>query len=133
MTTKSDFSEDEWDRIVRAPFVAAVAVSLADPGGPIEVTKESMASIKAATHPSSQEELIAEAAREIQADVQAKTNPLKNTAESGPQDKVIEDTGPQDNAPPGGAAKGGGAGGSTNGSAKHPASSAARRKKKRKR
>jgi YidC/Oxa1 family membrane protein insertase len=64
---------------------------------------------------------------------EAKTNPLKNTAESGPQDKVVEDTGPQDNAPPGGAAKGGGAGGSTNGSAKHPASSAARRKKKRKR
>lgn len=77
MTTKSDFSEDEWDRIVRAPFVAGLAVSLADPGGPIEVTKESMASIKAATHPSSQEELITEAASEIQADVQARTNPLK--------------------------------------------------------
>ena len=77
MTTKSEFSEDEWDRIVRAPFVAGLAVSLADPGGPIEVTKESMASIRAATHPSSEEQLIAEAAREIQADVQAKTNPLK--------------------------------------------------------
>ena len=77
MTTKSDFSEDEWDRIVRAPFVAGLAISLADPGGPIEVTKESMASIKAATHPSSQEQLIIEAATEIQADVQAKTNPLK--------------------------------------------------------
>jgi len=36
-----------------------------------------MASIRAATHPSSEEQLIAEAAREIQADVQAKTNPLK--------------------------------------------------------
>ena len=77
MTTKSDFSEDEWDRIVRAPVVAGLAVSLADPGGPIEVTKESMASITAATHPASEEQLIAEAAREIQADVQEKTNPLK--------------------------------------------------------
>ena len=36
MTTKSDFSEEEWARIVRAPFVAGLAISLADPGGPIE-------------------------------------------------------------------------------------------------
>ena len=36
VTTKSDFSEEEWSRIVRAPFVAGLAVSLADPGGPIE-------------------------------------------------------------------------------------------------
>ena len=35
MTTKSDFSEDEWSRIVRAPFVAGLSISLADPGGPI--------------------------------------------------------------------------------------------------
>jgi hypothetical protein len=77
VTSKSDFSEDEWDRIVRAPFVAGLAVSLADPGGPVEMTKESMASIRAATHPSSQEQLITEAAAEIQADVQEKTNPLK--------------------------------------------------------
>jgi hypothetical protein len=77
VTSKSDFTEDEWDRIVRAPFVAGLAVSLADPGGPIEMTKESLASIRAATHPSSEEQLITEVAGEIQADVQQKTNPLK--------------------------------------------------------
>ena len=39
MTTKSDFSEEEWSRIVRAPFVAGLAISLADPSGPIEAAK----------------------------------------------------------------------------------------------
>ena len=48
MTTKSDFPEDEWARVVRAPFVAGLAISLADPGGPIEAAKESMATIKSA-------------------------------------------------------------------------------------
>ena len=41
--TKSDFTEAEWTRIVRAPLVAGMAISLADPGGPIEATKESRA------------------------------------------------------------------------------------------
>src|SRR4051794_25802233 len=46
VTTKDDFTEDEWSRIVRAPMVAGLAISLADPGGPIEAAKESMATIK---------------------------------------------------------------------------------------
>ena len=51
VTKKSDFSEDEWTRIVRAPFVAGLSISLADPGGPIEAAKETMATIKSATNP----------------------------------------------------------------------------------
>jgi hypothetical protein len=43
VTTKSDFTEDEWSEVVRAPFVAGMAITLADPGGPIEATKETMA------------------------------------------------------------------------------------------
>ena len=62
MTTKSDFSEDEWSRIVRAPFVAGLAISLADPGGPIEAAKESMATLKSATNPPSRAQLVAEVA-----------------------------------------------------------------------
>src|SRR3954467_10591170 len=46
MTTKEAFTEEEWARLVRAPFVAGMAISLADPGGPIEAVKESMATIK---------------------------------------------------------------------------------------
>ena len=39
MTTKADFSEEDWVRVVRAPFVAGMAITLADPGGPIEATR----------------------------------------------------------------------------------------------
>jgi hypothetical protein len=77
VTTKKDFSEEEWTRIVRAPFVAGLAISLADRGGPIEVAKESVAMMKAATNPSSREQLVAEVALDIQSEVQEKRNPLK--------------------------------------------------------
>ena len=39
MTTKADFSEDEWATLVRSPMVAGAAITLADPGGPIEVVR----------------------------------------------------------------------------------------------
>ena len=77
MTTKSDFSQEDWDRIARAPFVAGLAISLADPGGPIETAKETMATLKAATNPASREQLVAELALDIQRQVQQKQNPLK--------------------------------------------------------
>jgi hypothetical protein len=70
VTTKSDFSEEEWSRIVRAPFVAGLAISLADPGGHIEAAQESMATVKSATNPSSREQLVTEVALDIQAEVQ---------------------------------------------------------------
>ena len=77
MTTKSDFPEDEWSRVVRAPFVAGLAISLADPGGPIEAAKETMATLRSATNPPSREQLVTEIALDIQAQVQQKQNPLK--------------------------------------------------------
>jgi len=77
VTTKNEFSDEEWTRIVRAPFVAGLAISLADPGGPIEAAKESMATIKSATNPSSREQLVAEVALDIQGEIQQKRNPLK--------------------------------------------------------
>ena len=46
MTTKADFTEEEWVRLGRAPLVAGMAISLADPGGPIEALKESSAAIR---------------------------------------------------------------------------------------
>ena len=51
MTSKQDFSDEEWARIRRAPLVAGVAISLADPGGPIELAKETMATMRSATCP----------------------------------------------------------------------------------
>ena len=77
MTTKSDFTEDEWSRIVRAPFVAGMAISLADPGGPVEATKETLATLDSATNPPSREQLLAEVALEIQAMTRQRRSPLR--------------------------------------------------------
>jgi hypothetical protein len=76
VTTKSDFTEDEWVQVRRAPLVAGMAISLADPGGPIEMAKESMATIKSATNPPSREQLLAEVALDIQSMTQQRQNPL---------------------------------------------------------
>ena len=46
MTTKADFTDEEWTRLKRAPFVAGLSISLADPGGPIEAVHETSAMLK---------------------------------------------------------------------------------------
>ena len=51
MTTKADYTDEEWRALRRAPLVAGLAISLADPGGPFEVTKETLAALKAARNP----------------------------------------------------------------------------------
>jgi hypothetical protein len=94
VTTKNDFSEEEWTRIVRGPFLAGLSISLADPGGPIEAAKESMAMIKSAVNPPSREQLLAEVALEPQAQTQQRHNPLKDykPAKGQPPGKqVLED------------------------------------------
>jgi hypothetical protein len=77
MTTKNDFPEADWARIVRAPFVAGMAITLADPGGPIEAAKESMATMKSATNPPTREQLLTEMALDLQGMVQQRHNPLQ--------------------------------------------------------
>jgi hypothetical protein len=78
MTGRADFTDQEWERIRRAPFVAGMALTIADPGGPIEISKEGMATIRAATLPPSQEELLSAVALDIQAALQRKENPAKD-------------------------------------------------------
>ncbi|MFZ2015126.1 MAG: hypothetical protein WAV00_14995 [Nocardioides sp.] len=94
MTTKNDFAEQEWARIVRAPLMAGMAITLADPGGPIEAAKESMASIKAATNPPSRQQLLAEVALDPQAMAQQRHNPLKGFKPEGdrpPGEQVVDE------------------------------------------
>jgi hypothetical protein len=78
MTGKAAFSDEEWERVRRAPFVVGMALTIADPGGPIEISKEGMATIRSATVPPSQEELLAAVALDIQAMIQQKHNPAKD-------------------------------------------------------
>jgi hypothetical protein len=94
MTTKSDFTEEEWVRVRRAPFVVGMAISMADPGGPIELTKETSASLKSATNPPSREQLLTEIALDVQAMTQNKQNPLtdlKPTQGSDPRQQMLEE------------------------------------------
>ena len=86
MTTKDEFTDEEWARLERSPMVAAMAISLADPGGPIEAVKESMAAIKtvqeaaqSATSPS----LIREVATSLTTKMQARQNPMKDFKPKG--------------------------------------------------
>ena len=46
MTTKTGYTDEEWARLVRGPLVAGLAISIADPGGPIELMKETAASLR---------------------------------------------------------------------------------------
>ena len=78
MTSKADYVDEEWTRLRRAPFVAGLAISMADPGGPIEMAKETMATLRSATTPPSQEELLVAVAQEIASMMNQKQNPLKD-------------------------------------------------------
>ena len=76
MTSKDDYTEDEWVRLRRAPFVAGLAISIADPGGPIELAKETIATLRATSTPPSQEELLVAVSQEILSMVNQKQNPM---------------------------------------------------------
>ena len=78
MTSKADYMDEEWTRLRRAPFVAGLAISMADPGGPIEMAKETMATLRAATTPPSQEELLVAVSHDIASMMNQKENPLKD-------------------------------------------------------
>jgi hypothetical protein len=90
MTSKTDFTDEEWARVRRAPLVAGVAISLADPGGPIEIAKETTATLRSATLPPSQEELLAAVALDVQAMTQHRQNPLGDFKPRGGQ-QVLEE------------------------------------------
>jgi hypothetical protein len=96
MTSKNDFSEDEWTQVVRAPLVAGLAVSLSDPGGPIEAGKEQMAAIRGAMNPPSREELLTDVALDVQAMTQQREHPLKGYRPAGggdPREALLEELG----------------------------------------
>jgi hypothetical protein len=79
MTSKADFTEEEWARLKRAPFVAGMAISLADPGGPIEAVKEVTATLKTvlrAAEEGGRGELVDAIAREAAEEARQRKSPL---------------------------------------------------------
>jgi hypothetical protein len=79
MTSKTDFTEEEWTRLARAPLVAGMAISLADPGGPIESIKESSAAIRTvleAAQSGDHGELVQALARDVAEKARRRENPM---------------------------------------------------------
>jgi hypothetical protein len=86
MTGKADFTEEEWARLKRGPFVAGMAISLADPGGPIELVKETAATVKTvreAADSGALGELVTEVAQGVVADTNMRQNPLHDFKPKG--------------------------------------------------
>jgi hypothetical protein len=93
MSTKSDYTDEEWAALLRAPIVAGMAISIADPGGPIEVSKELIATLRAATAPHSQDPLVTTVSNEIAALAEDRKNPAGDFKPRGPApgDQILEE------------------------------------------
>jgi hypothetical protein len=79
VTSKADFNEAEWTRLKRAPFIAGMAISLADPGGPIEAVKETSATLKTVLRTAEStgpDELVGQLAREVSEEARHRKSPL---------------------------------------------------------
>ena len=75
MTTKAQYTDEEWARLVRGPLVAGLAISIADPGGPIELVKETAAALRT-TQAAPTVPLIEEISTEISEAAQRRENAL---------------------------------------------------------
>ena len=93
MSTKSDYTDEEWATLLRAPTVAGMAISVADPGAPIEVSKELMATLRAAVAPPSQDPLVTAVSDEIAAMAAERKNPAGGFKPHGPApgDQVLDE------------------------------------------
>src|SRR3954463_2124881 len=93
MTDKAAFSEEEWTRLKRAPFVAGMAISFADPGGPIELAKETAASLRKGVGAGGRGPVVGALAGEAEAEAKARKNPLKDFKPRGAlaADEIVEE------------------------------------------
>ncbi|MBJ7457075.1 MAG: hypothetical protein JHC74_13545 [Thermoleophilia bacterium] len=93
MTTRSDYTDEEWAALRRAPLVAGLAVSLADPGGPIELTKETLAALRAVGAPPAHEPLLIEVSQAGLAEAQARHNVMKELGLKGAtaREQIVEE------------------------------------------
>ena len=86
MTSRTDFSDAEWERLGRAPLVAAMAISLADPGGPIEAVKETGAAVRTvveAARDGSHGEFVQTVAKDVAEKLQHRHNPMAGFRPTG--------------------------------------------------
>jgi hypothetical protein len=94
VTSKADFTEDEWVKLYRAPLVAGMGVSLADLGGPIEMSKESLAALKTAVTPTEEQGLVVDLSAGLKVVLDEKQNPMSDLKpESGadPRELILDE------------------------------------------
>jgi hypothetical protein len=88
MTNTADLNEEERARLGRAPLVAAMSISLADPGGPIEAVKETSAAIKTvleAAQGGGYGEFVQAVAKDVAEKAQQRQNLMAGFRPKGPQ------------------------------------------------
>src|SRR5919108_1326857 len=88
MTARTDFSEQEWERLGRAPLVAAMAISIADPGGPIEALRETGAAVQTvleAAREGRHGAFVQEVAKDVAERAQRRENPMGGFRPTGAQ------------------------------------------------
>jgi hypothetical protein len=73
---RSRFTDEEWKALRRAPLVAGMAITFADPGGPIEVVKETSAVLTLVKDASDRQDVVGEVARDLIGLTQRRENPL---------------------------------------------------------
>jgi len=76
VSSKTDYTAEEWTTLVRAPLLAGLSLTLADPGGPIEAAKEAIATMKIMTTPESDAELLVAVSQDAKVMLEARKNPL---------------------------------------------------------
>jgi hypothetical protein len=93
MTGKADFTEAEWTRIKRAPFLAGIAISLSDPGGPFELVKETAATLRVITAAGERGELVGALSADAAEQARERRNPYGDFKPTGPQagDQIVEE------------------------------------------
>jgi hypothetical protein len=96
MTSRTSFTDAEWERLGRAPFVAGVAISLADPGGPIEAFKETNAALRTvveAARDGTHGEFVQTVARDVAEKAKHRHNPLDGFKpdRAHPQEDILDE------------------------------------------
>jgi hypothetical protein len=89
MTTKADYTAEEWDLLTRGPFMAAMAVVAASPSGPIGVIKE-LSAVGSVFQEASQSGETSALINALVSDVKAGYRPT-GTTEQGQRPEEIKD------------------------------------------
>jgi hypothetical protein len=83
VTSRADFTDEEWARLGRAPLLAGIAITLSDPGGAIEAVKEYSAALKTvleAAREGSFGQFVQAVADDVAAMAQRRENPMAGFA-----------------------------------------------------